>query len=624
VPFIILLAAAAAPQTPSGPQADTIVVTASREAVPAREAAVSATVFDRATIEALALPLTSDMLRLAPGVSVAASGPRGTQVQLRIRGAEANHSLLFVDGIRFNDPAAGNEARFELLTNDALSRVEVVRGPQSALWGSEALGGVIAVETGAAPGFSALGEYGSQDSARASAEAAVQAGDVALSGAAGWVKSDGIDSFGAGGDLDGFENRSASLKAVLSPLPGAELGLAGHWIESESEYDGLDPVMFRRADTLDATDNRIFALRGWAGAERGGWSLLIDGSYLDSANRNRLGEAPLNSTFGDRFTAGAQISRTLALGVGSHRLTGAVEHEGEGFRTVGQAVFGAPDQDRTRDLTAWIGEWRGEWSSAVVTDIAVRHDRFSDFADATTFRASLQVRPARGWTLHGGYGEGIARPTFFDLFGFFPGSFVGNPTLRPESSRGWEAGVRWAKDRTSVGLTGFSHDLRDEIVPTFDPATFLSSAANAEGKSRRRGIEVDATHRFGALMLAANYTYLDAEERLMPARPAVREPRRPKHSANLVATGSLGPLQLGGSLAYVGKRRDPDTDFFPAPVVTLGDYVLASLKLGYAITPALEAYARVENAFDADYQDVLGYRTPGRTIYAGLRVRLGR
>src|SRR3546814_8940861 len=95
--------------------------------VAAVETGVSATIFDKQTLDALALPATSDVLRLAPGVSVSTTGPRGTQSQLRIRGAEANHTLLFVDGIRFNDPAAGNEARFELLTNDSLSRLEVVR-----------------------------------------------------------------------------------------------------------------------------------------------------------------------------------------------------------------------------------------------------------------------------------------------------------------------------------------------------------------------------------------------------------------------------------------------------------------------------------------------------------------
>ena len=585
---MLLLAAAALQQGSADAAADTIVVTGSREPVAIGNAAVSATVFDAAQLESLSLPLTGDVLRLVPGVSVSATGPRGTQTQVRIRGAEANHTLLFLDGIRFNDPAAGNEARFELLTGDSLARLEVVRGPQSALWGSEALGGVVALETAdpiAASGLDALVEYGSHDSGRASAQFATRAGDVGLSGSAGWLKSDGVDSFGSGGDRDGF-----------------------------------DPVTFRRADTLDSTDNRVLAMRGWARTTRGGWSLLVDGSYLESANGNRLADAPLNSTFGERFTLGGQLSKT----VGRHRFTGAIEHETEDFRARDQIYLGGTDQDRSRELTAFIGQWRAEWTQGFITDVAVRHDRFSAFADATTLRATLLVKPAAAWTLHAGYGEGIAQPTFYDLYGFFPGSFAGNPELRPESSKGFEAGVRWASERAALGVTGFSNRLENEIVDTFDPATFISSAANVDGTSRRRGVEVDARYRLGWLNLGANYTWLDASERKVPGSAAVREVRRPRHSANVVVDGSLGRFDLGAGVSYVGARRDMDFDLFPAETVILGDYVLASLKLGYRVTPAMEAYARVENALGADYQDVVGYNTPGRTVYAGVRLRLGR
>lgn len=620
---ILFIAATAAAPHPSSAPAEEIIVTGSREAVEAAESPVSGTVLGRAELEALALPAASDALRLAPGVSVATSGPRGSQTQLRIRGAEANHTLLFVDGIRFNDPAAGNEARFELLMNDPLSRLEVVRGPQSALWGSEALGGVIAAETAdpfSSSGLSALGELGSLDTSRASLQLASRLGDVGISGSGSWIRSDGMDSFGAGGERDGFDNRTANLKLVFRPVPFGELGLVGHWMEGESEFDGFDPVTFSRADTLDSTDNRIAAIRGWTRLEVGGFAIGFDGSYLDSANRNRLAGDPLNSTFGERFTLGGQVSKTL----GRHRFTAAVEHESEGFRARDQIYLGGTDQDRSRELAAVIGEWRAEWSNAFVTDIAVRHDSFSAFRDATTLRAAALFRPAPAWTLHAAYGEGIAQPTFYDLFGFFPGSFVGNPALRTESSKGWEAGLRWQSGRASAGITGFSNRLRDEILPVFDPVTFTSSAANATGMSRRRGIEAEAAYRFGEVAsLALNYTYLDAGEGQVAGDAKVREVRRPRHSANAVVTGSSGPLSWGASVAYVGDRGDTDFDVFPARRVTLEDYVLGSLRISYQVTPSLEAYGRIENAFDADYEDALGYNTPGRTVYAGLRLRLG-
>jgi vitamin B12 transporter len=602
-----------------------IIVTAAREPVPEETAPVSSTVLGEAEIEALDLPAASDLLRLTSGVAVATTGPRGTQTQVRIRGAEANHTLLFVDGIRFNDPAAGNEPRFELLTSDLLSRIEVVRGPQSALWGSEALGGVIAGQT-ADPfrraGFEATSEYGSLDSARLFGRYAVRTGDVGIGGGLGYQRSDGIDSLGGGaGDRDGFENLAATLRIEARPSANVRLGASGYWTQGTSQYDGLDPVFFTRADTRDTTRNRIGAARAFASGEWNGWSVSGEASYLDSSNRNRLAGAPLNSTFGDRLTLAGQVSKRI----GGHTIIAAIDHSQEDFRARDTQYFGGTDQDQSRSLTAYVGEWRAEWSPAIVTDLAVRHDDFSAFADETSFRASMLVRPGAGFTLHAAYGEGIAQPTFYDLFGFFPGSFVGNPDLKPETSRGWEAGIRWANDHVALGITGFSSRLRNEIVSTFDPNTFLSGAANADGRSKRDGIELSASWRHADwLNVEANYTWLDASEATVAGTAQVREGRRPRNTFNLAVWGEARRFSWGASLAYVGARLDPDFDLFPAPVVRLDDYVLGSLRVGYRILPRLELYARMENVFGADYQDVVGYNTPGRTVYAGLRVALGR
>jgi len=599
-----------------------IVVTASRAPVAAADSAASLTLYDEEALDDLSLPALPDLLRLAPGVSVSTSGPRGTQTQIRIRGAEANHSLIFLDGIRFNDPAAGNEARFELLTSDSLSRLEIVRGPQSALWGSEALGGVIAAETAdpfRGAGFEGLGEYGSLDSARLSGRYAVRAGDVGVMASAAWQRSDGIDSFGGGGDRDGFDNLAGSLKIEARPNDAIRLGAVGHWIQGTSQYDGFNSF-FQRADTGDETRNRVGAVRGWAQGRWGGWTANAGASYLDSANRNRLDGAPLNSTFGDRLALNAQLSRET----GGHRITAAVEHESENFQARDTVYFGGTDQDQSRSLTAFAGEWRAEWSPAIVTDLTLRHDSFSAFADATTFRASVLVRPARGFDVHAAYGEGIAQPTFYDLYGFFPGSFAGNPALTPERSRGWEAGAGWRNAQFSIDATWFSARLRDEIVPTFDPVTFQSGAANAAGRSRRDGLELSAAWRHApGLNLSVNYTWLDSDQQDVASGPRVREIRRPRNSFNLAAYGAAGRFRWGASIAYVGKRQDQDFDLFPAPTVILGDYVLASANLAFRILPQLELYARAENAFDADYRDVVGYNMPGRTIYAGLRVAFG-
>src|SRR3954470_5560875 len=352
--LILSALAAAAPAIPAG-EAE-IVVTANKannETFPDASTPVRT---EPGLAEAVGLPMVTDLLRIVPGVSVAAAGPRGSQTQVRLRGAEANHTLLVIDGIRFNDPAAGNEARFELLPTDLLDRITIILGPNSALWGSEAIGGVVAAETHdpahGGRGLGARAEYRSLDSGRASAWLAAPTGQVRVSATGAWLSSGGIDAFAPGGERDGFDNRSASAKLVFAPLESTrsggdslELGLVGHAIAGRSEYDGLDPATFVHAETLDETRNRIEAVRGWARGGHGGWILKLDSSLLVSANRNLLAGAPLNRTFGRRFTATAQLSKTI----GRHVFTAALDHQAERFRARDQVYFGATDQDRSRE-----------------------------------------------------------------------------------------------------------------------------------------------------------------------------------------------------------------------------------------------------------------------------------
>ena len=170
----------------------------------------------------------------------------------------------------------------------------------------------------------------------------------------------------------------------------------------------------------------------------------------------------------------------------------------------------------------------------------------------------------------------------------------------------------------------FEAGLRDEIVDVFDPATFRSTTANASGTSRRKGIQalLEVAAPWGWMQrLFATYTYLDAGERQVAGALAIREIRRPRHSAGFGAQGEVGQVSWGATLAYVGARRDTDFESFPAANVRLGDYLLGSLQLGWRFAKGFEAFARAENALDSRYQDVLGYRTQGRTVHAGLRLR---
>ena len=598
-----------------------IVVTASRAEVEAAETPASVSLIDRKRIERLGSPLVPDLLRLVPSVAVATSGPAGSLTQVRIRGAEANHTLLFVEGIRANDPAAGNEPRFELLNADLASRIEVVRGPQSALWGSEAIGGVVAV-TGEAPGAGGTQgfiEGGGRDTWRGAARSELGDADQGLTLGIAGQQSDGIDSFLGGGEKDGYANLGLRASGRYRLSPALILGASGFALKGKSEFDGYD-AFFQRADTLDETHNKLAAIRMFAELGRREASYAIaSASLLGSSNRNELGDDFLNRTAAQRRTFGLEGGRVF----GKHRLIAAVESERETFEARDTAFGGFTNQDRSRRHESLTAEWRVEDVGPMSAGLAVRHDIFSRFKDATSFRASLRGDLGGGVSVSANYGGGIAQPTFFDLYGFFPGSFVGNSALKPESSRGGEVSLRYASDRLGGSVTYFRQRLKDEIATVFLP-DLTSTALNAEGRSKRQGIELEGYyHPSDALRLTLNYAWLDASE------PAVggaqlKEPRRPKHSGSIALDGTKARLTYGAAIAYSGARRDTNFDVFPALPVRLDPYWLASARLAYRLTDEMEAHIRVANALDDDYQDAVGYRSEGRSIHGGLRVALGR
>lgn len=601
-----------------------IVVTASRAEQAADDTPASVTLIGEDRIIRLGSPQVVDFLRLVPSVAVATSGPAGSLTQVRIRGAEANHTLLFIEGIRANDPAAGNEPRFELLNADLASRIEVVRGPQSALWGSEAIGGVVAVD-GALPGAGGtqgLVEYGSRDSWRGAARSSVGDVDRGLSIGVAGQGSDGIDSFAGNGERDGYRNFSLRTAGRFRLSPDLQLGASGFALLGKSEFDGYDPFTFQRADTLDENRNRLAAGRLFAEVgDRKASYVIASASLLGSSNRNRVDDDPVNRTSASRRTIGLEGGYQL----GKHKLLAALEGEREQFEARDTAYGGFTNQDRSRRRQSLTAEWRASDLGPLSAGLAIRHGIFSRFKDTTTFRASAKVDFGSGVSVAGNYGEGIAQPSFFDLYGFFPGSFIGNPALRPESSRGGEVSLRYQATKGSAALTYYRQRLKDEIVDVFDSTTFTSSTANASGRSKRQGVELEGAYHLSELLhLTASYAWLDASEPGISGGATIKEQRRPRHSGSVALDGQSGRLTYGAALTYSGRRVDTNFDVFPSQRIRLDPYWLASGRLAYRVSHSLEATLRVANAFDGEYQDVVGYRTEGRSVHAGLRLALGR
>ena len=241
-------------------------------------------------------------------------------------------------------------------------------------------------------------------------------------------------------------------------------------------------------------------------------------------------------------------------------------------------------------------------------------------ADATTLRTSALADIGSGFTIAGSYAEGMAQPTFFDLYGTFPNIFVGNPSLKPETSSGFEGSLRFRRSSVEAALTAYRQRLHDEIVDVFDLSTFRASTENSAGVSHRWGVEAELGWALSAaLRLSANYAFLHATQPDSSSGVQLRERRRPKHSASVRADGSLGRWSYGASVAYSGSHLDSQ-ELFPFGIVNVKPYWLADARVAYAVRPGVELFLRGSNLFDSHYEEVAGYRTEGIGGFVGIRL----
>ncbi|OYZ16723.1 MAG: hypothetical protein B7Y35_01980 [Sphingomonadales bacterium 28-64-96] len=632
--LIVLASQAAITATPAPPNNQPIViretaapftVTASRSTIRLAETGISISQIDLPQIEALSLPLVKDYLTLIPGVAVAQTGPLGAQTQIRIRGAEANHSISFIDGIEMNDPASSGEFRIDTLLSHGIERIEVLRGPQSALWGSQAIGGVISITTRAPKrGTEVYGELqgGSLGTVRGGIGGGWAGEKLTVSGQLSGLSTDGYDIARSGGDKDGYENVTAHGRMEWRATPQLTLLLVGRHQDSTSRFDGFDYGAGGPLDEPLATQSRQSAVRAEAALALldGQWTTRASFMGVRADNINRRAGTFQNRSDGERDLFRLQSTGRIQSAGVTHSLTAALDVETERFVSSDANAQAASNQRQRRRQTSLVGEYRLSTSNGLSAGAAVRHDMNDRFADATTVRFDA-VATISAVRLHAAFGTGIADPTFFDQFGFFPGSFQGNPNLVPERSRSVEAGIGWAAGGHSLDITLFDANLTNEIIGTFNSTTFIAGVANASGRSSRRGVEVAGRAELArGLTLNTSYTYLDANQQQVAGSALVREVRRPRHSGSIALNYSGRQFDLSAAAAITGARGD--TDFARFVPVTLPAYTLLTLAGAWHISPRIDLTARVENALDASQVDVFAYRGPGLTAHGGIRFRL--
>ena len=577
----------------------------------------------------------ADALRSIPGVVVSRSGSVGGLTQVRIRGAEGNHTLVLVDGVPVNDTSQG-EFNFASLLADDIERLEVIRGPQSGIYGSNALGGVINIvtQTGKGPAQArVLMEAGTFDTG--SLALSVKGGGDRAHGAISLVgrHTNGINVADDGNEDDGAQIGSLHVKGGLKLT--RQLSLEGFIRRTNNKADtdnfgappGAVPGSLAVATDLvgGLSEDRRRTYSGAAKLE------LLDGKWTTKfyGNSHEVDQINKNPVFGNSFT----LSKRDRFGVLStiHMATPGVFNAKHSFTTLveSEVEFFTPSSDniqRTREKDSYVGEYRVEFDRKFFLDGSVRHDDSSAFEDFTTYKvAATKLFERTGTRLHASYGTGVVFPSMFEQFGFVPAFFVPNPNLLPEESEGWDAGVEqsFLDGKLLVDVTYFDQNLINEIAPAPVPGTFLSTSQNLTGESTRKGIEVTLKARpTSNLDIVGSYTFLRAEE-----PNGIQEVRRPTHSGSVNAAyrfaGGRGLVNLG--VIYNGEMQDRvfDAFTFASSTLTLDEYVLVNLAAHYDIRPNVRLFGRVENLFDEDYEEVFGFNTPEIAAYGGLRLTFG-
>jgi vitamin B12 transporter len=609
-----------------------IIVTASRsgEGVRADQLGASVTVLDAQALEQRQTRVVSDILRDVPGLAVSRIGGIGNLTQVRIRGSEGNHVLVLIDGIEVADPYQG-EYDFGMLTADPQARIEVLRGQQSSLYGSDAIGGVIhyITLTGAeAPGYSLRAEGGSFGTFSGGARAAGVAGtlDYALSGS--WYHTDGYATARGGDRETGSDSIGVSGKLIWTPTDSFKLTGVARYSHTDADnnntdYDTTAPTFGYVIDTpgVHVKNRGLYALlSAELTALEGRWVSTLSGQIADS---KREGLSPFGLDYGDK---GQRLkgSLTSALRLGddalSHRLTAALDVEREQFQNIVVSPFAFGGKRHT-DNVGLVGQYELNAHDALSLGASIRRDFNNRFADTTTWRVQGSYRFETGTRIRAAYGTGIKNPGYFELYGYDDGRYIGNPDLKPERSEGWEAGIEQsiADGAATIGATWFDSRLKDEIYTTYPAPDFVATPGNRDTKSKQHGLEVFASARpFRQLRLDAAYTYLKARE------DGVVEVRRPKHVASFNATVLSSDERFSGTLTlrYNGRQQDDafiDPSYVPVRL-TLKDYALVNINAEYKLRPGIAIFGRVENLTDERYEEVFSYVSAGRAAYGGVKV----
>jgi vitamin B12 transporter len=623
--LMLLAPAPAAAET----QLQEIVVESAQLGGTSADAAASGSAYSVVTheeIERRQIRHAADALRALPGVQISRYSGGGSLTDLRIRGSETNHTKVLIDGVEVSGLSSGSFDFATLLAAD-IERIEVLRGPQSGIYGGNALAGVVNIITRKHQGpaqVSVSGEGGSFNSHELSGNVSTGIGDgyVSLSGAR--RETDGFNIADHGGETDGSTQSTAFLRAgyVFSPAFRIDGMLRNQSNRTENDEDNLpaspwgpqfagDNILEDTRGIWDDRQQRLGNLTGTLTLFDGFWVQKLQGSFLNDDLESQSFKFGRSTAAEERFRWSYFSQLNFGTADVKHSLGGQVELTDEAFAS--SNITG----ERKIGQEAYVGEYRLALYDRLFLSGDLRRDDNEEFADQTTYRIGSSYKLLETDSrLHGSYGRGIKNPTMVELYGTY-GSFTGNPNLKTEESIGWDAGIEQAllDHRLVFDATYFAADLNNEI--SADYTVVPTVPINLNGTSHRQGIELTATaHLTDALMLTGNYTYTDSRK-----PKGDHEGRRPFNTAgaNLSYVFADNRAKVGIEAIYNGQSIDVGKNY---AAVVVPDYTLVNLTGSYQLADNVELFARAENLFDHKYEEIWGYNATPFAAYAGMKVKL--
>ena len=590
---------------------DEIVVTASGFEQPRSETGQAIEIVGRDRLDQLQSATIADALQTVPGVRIATRGGLGGQSSAFIRGGSSAQTLVLIDGVRINDLTSPNGAfDFGALMTGNIGRVEILRGPNSVIWGSQAIGGVVNIQS-IAPVDGLEGrmgaEYGAYDTKRLNANLARSSGRLEGSVGCSFVNSDGISALAGGTERDGYDNLTGNARLKVHVADNVDLDFRSYYNRATVAYD---PAFGVGANGLPVSRNRQFV--GYVGANFD----LLNGRLQNRiaytrTDIKRVGTDPVVFSF-NNFNVRGAIDRaeyhaafdlndalTLVAGAEYERSFASTAFEGA-----------APDVARN-DVGSGFGQIIMRPVAGLTLTGGVRHDVYDDYGGQTSFAGNAAFTPNDGRTMfRATYAEGFRAPTLTE--GQPP---YGNPDLKPETARNFDLGVehQFLGSKAQIFATYFNRRSNDLIA--FSAISFQSENID---KVTSKGLEAWLSlNPTNDIDIRASYTLVDAINRSVGTNFGNRQALRPQHSASLTADWQTPfGLSVGSSFLWIGDSFDD-----VANKLRLKSYALVGLRASMPLTDTLEIYSRIDNLMGADYTVVAGYNSFGRNATMGIRAK---